>query len=128
MRRFIAILLLVIVPTQYTWSMAQSLHGHLDDDASMTVLHTHADDHQALDDHDGEGLADYHSGAVHDAGDNSTVQGDHASHYHPIFSTLVFEPALELAQAAPSGPPLRWSEAFTSHIPSQFDRPPSVLL
>lgn len=128
MRRFIAIWLLVLVPTQYMWSMAQSLHGHRDGDVSMTVLHTHADGHEAVDGHDDDQFADQQSGVGSNGGDDSIAQGDHASHYHPIFSTLVFEPALELAQAAPSGPPARWSAAFTSHIPSQFDRPPSALL
>ena len=128
MRRFIAILLLVLVPTQYTWSMAESLHGHLNSDASMTVLHTHADGHHAVDDHDGEGHAHHQSDAVSDAGDGSTGPGEFTGHYHPIFSTLVFEPILEPPQAAAAGPHLRWSEAFTSHIPSQFDRPPLALL
>lgn len=128
MNRFFAILLLVVVPTQYVWSMAQSVHGHLDGDASMMVLHTHGDDHQSVDHHDGDGLADSQSGAVLDAGDSTTGQGDHESHYHPIFSTLVFELVLEPTQVAPAGPPSWWSEAFKSHIPSQFDRPPSALL
>ena len=128
MHRFIAILLLVLVPIQFSWSMALSLHGHLDGDASMLVLHKHPDGHQAVDDHDGEGLTDFHSGAVVDGGDNSTGHGEPTGHFHPIFSTLVYEPVLEPPQAASAGPHLRWAEAFTSHIPSQFDRPPLVLL
>jgi hypothetical protein len=125
MRRLIAILLMLIVPLQFAWSAAESLHGHLDNDASLIGFHFHDDDHDHH--HDGD-LANHDVFAANGLHDGHADDGHHDGHYHPVFSMLVFESALRLGDALPDGPSARLSVSFTSHIPLLFDWPPSALI
>lgn len=124
MRRFIAIILMFIVPLQFAWSAVESVHGHMDNEGSLSRFHFHDDDHDHLDVGaiDGDGFssvdtADAHSDSEH-----------HGGHFHHIFSTLLIETNLKLGEAQPNGPPIRPPASFTSHIPLLIDRPPLTLL
>jgi hypothetical protein len=123
MRRMLAILLMLIVPFQFAWSTVESMHGHLDHEGSASVFHYHDDDHHHdtdIDHHDdiADGLAEQ---GLND-------DGHHDGHFHPVLNIIVFEPQLNLGKALPHDPPARPPSSFTSHIPSLFDWPPSVLL
>ncbi|MBI4985261.1 MAG: hypothetical protein HZC24_07945 [Rhodocyclales bacterium] len=122
MRRFLAIVLMLLVPLQSAWSAAESIHGHAADAAAALGFHSH---HGAHDHHD-DGV-DGHNGcaaADHDGGYDD--DGHYGGHYHPVFSVLVIEPDLEFGAAVPAAPPLRPPVSFTSHIPLLFDWPPAV--
>lgn len=124
MRRLLAVFLMLLVPLQFAWSAAQSLHGHIGEDVSVLGFHTHDHDH---DHRDGELAA--HDGLVDGDMDNGhNDDGQHGGHYHPVFSSLVIEIDLKLGEIAPDGPPVRPPTSFTSHIPPLFDWPPSARL
>ncbi|PKO38868.1 MAG: hypothetical protein CVU33_07235 [Betaproteobacteria bacterium HGW-Betaproteobacteria-6] len=119
----LAILLMLIVPFQFAWSAVESMDGHLDHEGSASVFHYHDDDHH----HDGD--VDHHdemAGGLAEQGHND--DGHHDGHFHPVLNIIVFEPQLNLGKALPHDPPMRPPSSFTSHIPSLFDWPPSVLL
>ncbi|MBU1665450.1 MAG: hypothetical protein KKG92_08620 [Gammaproteobacteria bacterium] len=116
MRRFIALILMLIVPLQFAWSAAAGVHGHLGE--NVAALGAHAHDH---DNHDGE-HADHDVADDTDKGHNE--DGHHGSHYHPVFSSILMETGLSLGISAPDGPPPHPLAAFLSHTPPLFDRPP----
>jgi len=123
MRRVLTILLLLIVPFQFAWSAVESVHGNLNHQESAAVFHSHDDGHR----HDTD--VDRYDGTTDSLlpqGHND--DGHHDGHYHPVFSDVVLEPPLSLGKALPQDPPWQAASSFTSHIPSPFDWPPSVLL
>lgn len=122
MRYFLAIVLMLIIPLQSTWAVAEGLYGHFGNDASAARFHSHANDH---DTHVVE-LVGHDNSVAGDTGNGHNDDGHHVSHSHPIFSSLVIEPNLKLGEASPGDPPTRLPASFTSHIPPLFDRPPSA--
>lgn len=125
MRRFLAILLMLIIPLQLAWSSVAGVHGHLDGEIPVSGFHYHADDH---DHHHDDGAADHDSFAGNGIHSDHDDDGYHGGHYHPVFSLLLIKPDLMLGAALPDGPPVRATIGFTSHIPPLFDRPPSAFL
>lgn len=121
MRRYLAILLMLLLPLQVTWAAVASMHGHLDADESVALFHHHDDDHDHAAHHDeDETVADVASADHHD--------DDHRDgHFHPAFTMFVVEPVVSIASPLPDvhspGPGL----SFTSHIPLPSDRPPLAL-
>jgi hypothetical protein len=114
MRRFIALIIMFIVPLQFAWSAAAGLHGHV----SMDVVGAHVLDH---DHHHDAG----HERAVPGAGDEQhNEDGHHGSHCHHVFSFICHQPGT-LPGLALSGGPIQHAPAvFLSRIPPLLDRPP----
>jgi hypothetical protein len=115
MRRFIALIIMLIIPLQSAWSATAGLNGHLGNDA--TVVGTHAHSH------------DYHNAdldlAVSGSVDNDhNKDGHHGSHCHHVLSFLLHQPSLIPGLALSAGPILHPHAAFFSHTPPLFDRPP----
>jgi hypothetical protein len=128
MRRFLAVLLMLLVPLQFAWSAMASVPGHLDDPASATGFHVHAhDDHDHHHD-DGADMADRDDDDADTTPSAHHDDGHHDGHYHPVFNMLVVELQLNLDDALPHSPPARPPAAFTSHIPLPFDWPPIALV
>lgn len=117
MRRFIALLIMFIVPLQFAWSTASGLHGHLGEDVEVVGMHAH--DH------------DYHN-AGHNNHDLSTTGGTASghdlghdgSHCHHILSFILPESSLtfdlHLSGVSNPQPP----DVFFTRIPSLLERPP----
>ena len=125
MRRFIAILLMLLVPIQFAWSAVESVHGHLGHEDLASGFHYHDDNHEHHHDADGDDHDDSDVGVpllVHND------DGHHDGHFHHVFSMLVFEPQQALTEALPHASPKRPPSSFTSHIPTLFDWPPLALL
>lgn len=118
MRRLFAILLMLLVPLQFAWSAEQGVRGHAGDDLAALAIHVHDADHHHADAHDSLAAADL-DGSHND-------DGHHESHYHPVFSSLLVEPGLSLAEASPGGLASRPPASFISRIPPLFDRPPAA--
>lgn len=122
MRRFLAILLMFLMPLQVTWAAAAALHGHFDDDGTVSLFHYH-DDH------------DHHGDAHHDDGSDATgLTGaehhdveHHEGHFHPVFTMFIVEPNVNLGLPLPDAHPPWPAQSFSSHIPPVFDRPPLAL-
>ncbi len=114
MRRSIALLLMFLVPLQYTWAVA-SLHEHPDEHAAGDVLHIGS--HQAAPDtadpesNDGTGQAD----------------GDHGHHCHHVPSPIILDSGLRIGVQPPDKPAPASAEAHLSYIPPVVDRPPRSL-
>lgn len=114
MRRFIALVVMLIVPLQFAWSAAGGMHGHT---ASGTVtfgIHLHEHDH-----HDAQSG---HSAAGESGQDH--CQDGHHPHCHPVFSAVLMEPGLSLDTLVSGEPCLQLSERFLSRTPSPLERPP----
>jgi hypothetical protein len=117
MRRFIALIIMLVVPLQFVWAAAAGLHGHAGMDVATSGFHTH--------DHD-------HRDSVHAAGHDFTGdtnnqdhnEDGHHGHYHPVFTSILTESSLVLDIALPGGPILYPHSAFFSRIPPLLDRPP----
>lgn len=130
MRRILAILLMLLVPLQFAWAAAESVDGHWGEDAAALGFHVHDTDHH----HQHESDSDPDPGIDHDGlfglkpVQDHDDDGQHDGHYHPLFSTLIINPDLDLGDPPPGVRPVRGPAAFTSHIPLLFDWPPSVLL
>jgi len=120
MRRLIALILLLIVPLQFSWSAAMGVHGHRGGE-------THAAGIQ-VDDHDLH--ANAHSAHGHDsapAGQDDTGHNDdcqHVSHCHHVFSVVFATSGLTLGQSQPGTAPVHPAARFTSHTPLLPDPPP----
>lgn len=121
MRRFIAILLMFLMPLQVTWAASAALHGHFDDDETVSLYHVHDDDHHGVAHHDdGDEAAGLLAADNHD-GDH------HEGHFHPAFSMCLIEVRPSLTAPQPEIHPPWPEQSFSSHIPPLFDRPPLAL-
>ncbi|HRH71644.1 MAG TPA: hypothetical protein PLM62_01040 [Zoogloea sp.] len=121
MRRFLAILLMFLMPLQVTWAAAAALHGHFDDDETVSLYHVHDHDHYSVAHHDdGDEAARLLAADNHDA-------DHHEGHFHPAFTMFVVEARLNIATPQPAIHPPWPLQSFSSHIPPLFDRPPLAL-
>jgi hypothetical protein len=116
MRRLIALILLLIVPLQFSWSAAMGVHGHSGGDVVGAHIHDH-------DYHDG-GHSDHDLALAGDTDAGHNNDGHHVSHCHHVFS-VIFMASLpthgqHVSGAAPAHPAAR----FTSHTPILQDPPP----
>jgi hypothetical protein len=118
MRRFIALIIMFIVPLQFAWSAAAGLHGQVAMNAVATYVHDHDHHHDA-------GYATHELAALGSAdGEQHNEDGHHGSHCHHVFSFILHQPGtlpgLEL-----SGSPVQHAPvAFFTRIPPLLDRPP----
>jgi len=115
MRRFIALIIMLIVPLQFAWSAAAGLHGYTGDGQARLGVHTHDHDHHAHG-HPGHGA----SGDT----DKDHNQDGHHDHYHPVFLAILAEPGLTLGSTLPGGPILHPPVVYLSRTPPLLDRPP----
>lgn len=121
MRRFIALILILIVPLQFTWSAAADLHGHVGKDVVVAGFHVH--DHHDL------GHAKHDATLSGEAG-NSPMDtghdddGHHDGHCHHVLSLILLGTELIPGQTQADGPIPRPPAAFLTRTPSLLDRPP----
>lgn len=116
MRRLAAFLLACLVPLQFAWAGAQSLHAHASGALAMG-WHAHDDVHGH--DHDvGEP-----SEADSEPGDATTGGAD--SHFHPPLSTAMIAAPLVVAAPAESSHAAAPPRPFASRTPPPTDRPPA---
>jgi hypothetical protein len=138
MHRLLAIFLMLVVPVQFGWSTALSIHGHSHGDVAALGFHTHdshptghSDHHHP---HPGEAPSDQTDSGIekltqNPGGAGSAGQSDGErldGHYHPILASLVMDIALPLPSTCSGGPPSRPPDALTSRTPPLFDWPPSA--
>lgn len=117
MQRFIAIIIMLMVPLQTAWSAAMSLHGHMSGSELAGIMHVHEHTHQD-DAHSHDDVA-----ASADK-ESSHEDGHHDPHCHPVFNSVLAESRLTVGvdltnTAIPQAP-----VSFYSHTPPLFDRPP----
>jgi hypothetical protein len=119
MRRFIALIIMLVVPLQSAWSAAAGPYGHLDDNVTVVGFHSHDHDH-----HDSGHSS--HSASVPgcDTANNHNEDGHHDGHCHHAFSPMLLETGLNLGVVSSGGPVPNSHVAFFSHTPPLFDRPP----
>lgn len=118
MRRFIALIIMLVVPLQFAWATTTGLYGHLDKEAVVTHVHGH--EH-----HRGASHASHDLAQPGNAGDpEHNSDGHHGSHCHHVLS-FILSPgdALSCLQLS-SGPIQHAPAAFFSRIPPLLDRPP----
>jgi len=118
MRRLIALILLLIVPLQFSWSAAMGVHGHRGGDSHAVGMQ--------LEDHDlhDAGYSDHDFVPASDAGVGHNDDGHHVSHCHHVFSVIFMASGLMPGQSLPSGAPAHPAARFTSHTPLPLDPPP----
>ena len=117
MRRFVILIIMLIVPLQFAWSAAAGLHGRGVGDVATSGFHTHDHDHHES----GHSVPD----AAGDTNNNKDHNEDgHHGHYHPVFSSILMESGLTLDIALSGGPILHPLAAFFSRTPPLLDRPP----
>ena len=118
MRRLIALLVMLIVPLQFAWAAAASVHGHIGENVAALGVHAHEHDH---DQHaHGQPAPD----AAGDAGKLAKEDGHHGNHCHPVFSSIIMESGLPLGPSLSGGPLPHPPEVFFSRTPPLLDRPP----
>ncbi|OYY92256.1 MAG: hypothetical protein B7Y41_16575 [Hydrogenophilales bacterium 28-61-23] len=118
MRRLIALILLLIVPLQFSWSAAMGVHGHLGGDTRAVGVHAHEHDlHASADSEHDLALA-----GDADAGHND--DGHHVSHCHHVFSVVFMASGLMPGQSQPGTAPAHPAARFTSHTPLPQNPPP----
>lgn len=118
MHRLVALIIMLVVPLQFAWAAAVSVHGHVGHDVPLAGHHTH--------DHGHPGDADHDHDAPADSANHDQEQGDegHHGHVHPVFSSLLAHGGLPWAEAAPEAPIRQPSTRFFSRTPPLLDRPP----
>lgn len=115
MRRFVALIIMLVVPLQFAWAAAASVHGHLGENVAALGVHVHDHDHHAHGhDHPVSG----------DTGTQHGEDGHHGHHCHPVFSSLIMEPSLSLGLCLAGGLLPHPPESFFSRTPPLLDRPP----
>lgn len=121
MRRYIALILMLIVPLQFTWSAAAGLHGHVGKDVVVAGFHVH--------DHHDVGQATHDATLSGEAG-NSPMDtghdddGHHDGHCHHVLSLILPGTGLIPGQTQAGGPIPRPPAAFLTRTPPLLDRPP----
>ncbi len=121
MRRFVALILMFIVPLQFAWATAAGLHGHLGEDVSAIGLHVHGHDH-----HDA-GHTDHDASTADDTDNGHNDDGHHVSHCHHVFSPILMGQVIGLVVGPSDRLPMSLSVRFYSHTPPLIDRPPLAL-
>lgn len=121
MRRLITLIIMLVIPLQFAWAAAASLHGHLGENVATLGAHSHHHDH----DHHAHGPSDH--GVAGDTGTHSSEDGQHGNHCHPVFSSLIMESGLSLGLCLSGGPLPHPPEVFYSRTPPLLDRPPLAL-
>ncbi len=140
MRRLLAILLMLVVPAQFTWTAVASIDGHVHGDVAVLSFHTHDGEHghhhgahdhphdspAANDEPDGgfEHAAEYRS--IESSSQDKSEPDQSGGHYHPILASLVMNAMSALGASPSGGPPDRPPATLTSRIPPLFDWPPSA--
>ena len=116
MRRFIVLIIMLIVPLQFAWAAAAGLHGHAGKDVATSGFHTHDHEHHesAHPDHDTSG----------NTNNQDHNEDGHHGHTHPVFTSILMESGVTLDIALSGGPILYPPAAFLSHTPPLLDRPP----
>lgn len=119
MRRFLAIIIMFLVPLQSAWSVTLSLHGHLSGDDLNGAMHVHEHTHEDATHphHDISAAACEDSHCSHD-------DGHHDPHCHPVFNSVLAESCLTVGMVLTNSPILQADTSFYSHTPPLFDRPP----
>lgn len=121
MRRLVALILLLIVPLQFAWSAVAGVHGHMGADIAAMGVHSHVHDH---DEHQDSKHPDHDVSLTDNLDQGHGEDGHHASHYHPVFSSILMEHSLALSPGLASGPILFDPTVFLSRVPPPLDRPP----
>jgi len=117
MRRFIALIIMLIVPLQFAWAAAAGLYGYVGEDA----VGAHVQDH---DHHDG-GHASHDLAALGNTdGEQHNEDGHHGNHCHHVFSFIFYQPGPVLGLELSGGPVQHAPAAFLSRTPPLLDRPP----
>lgn len=116
MRRFIVLIVMLVVPLQFAWAAAASAYGHLGENVASLGVHAHShDDH-------GHG---HHASSDTGKGKSQSDDGHHhGDHCHPVFFSLIVEPSLSLGLCLAGGPRPHPPETFLSRTPPLLDRPP----
>ena len=118
MRRFIALIIMLVVPLQFAWATTTGLYGHFGTEAVDTHVHEHGHHHGAS--HVSHDLAQ--SGNTDDTQQNK--DGHHGSHCHHVLSFILqLGDSLSCLQLS-SGPIQHAPAAFFSCTPPLLDRPP----
>jgi hypothetical protein len=118
MRRLIALILLLIVPLQFSWSAAMGVHGHRGSDSHAVGMQ--ADDHDLHASTDSDHT--HTLAADTDVGHND--DGHHVSHCHHVFTAAFMVSGLTLGQSQPDAAPAHPAARFTSHTPLPQNPPP----
>jgi hypothetical protein len=118
MRRLIALILLLIVPLQFSWSAAMGVHGHRGCESHAVGMQV--DDH---DFHDA-GHSDHDFALTGDTDTGHNGDGHHVSHCHHVFSVIFMASGLMPGQSQPGAAPAHPAARFTSHTPLLPDPPP----
>lgn len=120
MRRFIAAILLVLLPLQFAWSAIHVVHGNYGDELMPSGYHVHADDDHHDAHHDDAPLLAADFGFI-----DGSSQDHHDGHFHPVLNLLVAATATVPQDARPYAVPLPSPQSFTTRTPPLFDRPPA---
>ncbi|MFP5505058.1 MAG: hypothetical protein ACLGH6_02590 [Gammaproteobacteria bacterium] len=118
MRRLITLIIMLVIPLQFAWAAAASLHGHLGENVAMLGAYAH-DHHHHHHEHGQSG-----HDASGDTDKNHSEDGQHDTHCHPVFSSIIMESGLSLGLCLSGGPLPHPPEVFYSRIPPLLDRPP----
>ncbi|MCC7259263.1 MAG: hypothetical protein IT486_12935 [Gammaproteobacteria bacterium] len=108
-RRAIALLLLFLVPLQYTWAAA-SLHEHPEEASAGELLHIGS-----------------HPAAPDTGAGGGQADGGDGHHCHHVPSLITVDSGLSAGSAPPGKPAAAPAGTHASHIPPVRDRPPRDL-
>lgn len=118
MRRFIALIIMLIIPLQSAWSATAGLNGHVGNDAAVVGMQAHSYDYHHA------GQADHDLTVAGSVDSDHNEDGHHGSHCHHVLSFLFHHPSLIPGLALSAGPILQPHTSFFSHTPPLLDRPP----
>ncbi|MHB1216419.1 MAG: hypothetical protein ACYCY9_15685 [Thiobacillus sp.] len=117
MRRFIALIIMIIVPLQFAWSAAAGLHGHMGQNVAAQGLHAH--------DHDYHDAGHANHGATNGGMDNDHNKDEHhGGHCHHVLSLILPESGLIQGLIPSGGRILHPHATFFTRTPPLLDRPP----
>lgn len=112
MRRLILLILMLVVPLQYTWSAVMAMDAH-SVHAPMTMsAHSHGHDHVC---HDLSASAEQGS---------QPDNGHHGGHCHHVLSMALLGDVPLLAHVISNDKIGEWHRTFSSRTPPLLDRPP----
>lgn len=118
MRRLVALLIMLVIPLQFTWAAVLGVHGHIGTGVAGSGFHVHAHHHH----HEAGGHPDSSAHGGVNCQDHD--EGSHQGHVHPVFTSLPMEAGWLMTEAAPSGPIPLQPTRFLSRTPPLLDRPP----